>query len=617
MDGAAAGHDLGAVALVVLEESPDGVVVLDRDWVYRYVNPAGAAALGTTAEALLGQSYRTLYPEAAGTAFEQAYVRVMTTGVSEVIDEYYPPWDKYFRNRIVGFSSGIVITFTDVTDERRGTEALLHSRELLRQVVDSAPVGIVLQDLEDRYLLVNRFAAARVGRPAEQVVGRVPEEVLPERLARDFRAETAAVRSHGESLHLDSALIPSQGEDYRYVRVVFPIVDDAGRLLGTGTVYTDVTRLVQAEADLAGANEALLRFQALVEASDDFIAIADVDGRVLYVNPAGKALVGLDRSVDVRGTTIVDYLTAEGIEASLHVEQPAVRAHGRWTGQTTLRDHRGGPPIAVAVSSFLITDPRTGDPFALATVQRDIRERLAAQEALTAAAAQRQELLARLVDVQEHERARIAADVHDDPVQALAAADLRLGLLARRLTEVDGRWSELVGEVQAAVAAAAGRLRHLLFDLELLPEGESVVDALRQAAAYTFEDTATAWAVAGDADVDLPHAVGVTAVRIAKEALSNVRRHASASNVLVSVRHDGDGVAFEIADDGVGPGPLPPRSRPGHRGLTTMQDRAQLAGGRCHLEARPQGAALVFWLPCPPRDRRQAPSAGGEEPDGR
>lgn len=597
MDGAGTQDVLGALALVVLEENPDGVVVLDSEWIYRYANPAAAAALGTSVEALLGQNYRVLYPEAVNTTFGQAYARVMTTGVTEEVDDYYEPWEKYFRNRIVAYSSGIVITFTDVTEERRGVNALKHSRELLRQVVDSAPVGIVLQDVEDRYLLVNRFSADRTGRPAEDIVGRRPEEVLPSALAKEFRAETATVRAQGKSLHVGSAVIASAEEQYRYVRVVFPIFDGSERLLGTGTVYTDVTKLDQAEADLAEANEVLRRFQALVEASDDFIAMAHIGGAMMYVNPAGRALVGMDPSTDVRATTISDYLTPEANVVSSQGEQRVAIEQGRWAGEATLRDWRGGPPIAVAASTFVITDPRTGDPFALATVRRDIRERKAAQDALDAAAAQRQQLLARLVDAQEQERARIAADVHDDPVQALAAAELRLGLLARRLSEVDQQWSELVGQVQEAVAGAAGRLRHLLFDLESLQEGDSVVDALQQAAAFVFEDTATSWTVEGELDVDLPHAVSVTAVRIAKEALGNVRRHASASSVLISVRHDADGVSFDISDDGVGLGPLPLRARPGHRGVITMQDRAQLAGGWCRLEPRPKGAAVVFWLP--------------------
>ena len=201
---------------------------------------------------------------------------------------------------------------------------------------------------------------------------------------------------------------------------------------GVATLFSE---RIAAEQEMLLKNDELLRFQSLVEASGDFIAIASIDGSVIYLNPAGRELVGLDPDIDVTKTTIADYLTEEGIKASLEIEQPAVVAHGHWEGESTLRNHRGGRPIPVAISSFVMLHPVTREPMALATVQRDITERLIAQSALQDLADQRQELLDRLVQAQEDERARIAADVHDDSVQALAAVELRLGLLRRRLAE--------------------------------------------------------------------------------------------------------------------------------------------------------------------------------------
>ena len=112
----------------------------------------------------------------------------------------------------------------------------------------------------------------------------------------------------------------------------------------------------------------------------------------------------MDPAVDVTTTTIPDYLTPQGLSASLNTEQPAVIARGHLAGESTLRNY-SGPPIPVAISSFLIRDSETGEPFALATVQRDMSERLAAETALRELADQRQALLTRLVDAQDEERA--------------------------------------------------------------------------------------------------------------------------------------------------------------------------------------------------------------------
>ena len=135
----------------------------------------------------------------------------------------------------------------------------------------------------------------------------------------------------------------------------------------------------------ASDHERLRRLEALVHTSPDFIAIAEMDGRVTFVNRAGRALAGIPDDVDVTTTTVVDYLTEEGMRASLEVEQPAVVRDGSWAGETTLRDWSGGPAIPVAVTSFLVTDVTSGEPIALATVQRDLREvRAAAAEAARA-----------------------------------------------------------------------------------------------------------------------------------------------------------------------------------------------------------------------------------------
>lgn len=375
---------------------------------------------------------------------------------------------------------------------------------------------------------------------------------------------------------------------------------DSGVPLGSAWIAQDVTGLRTAEHALREADADLMRFKALVEASPDFIAIADLDGTVRYVNPLGRELIGMEPGVDVTATTIADYLTPEGLSASLEVEQPAVVAHGHWSGESTLRHHGGGPAIPVAIASFLMRDIETGAPFALATVQRDVSASLAAERALRDLAEQRQALLARLVDAQDAERARIAADVHDDPVQALAAVDLRLGLLRRQVAERVPDLTETVDGLLTTVSSATERLRSLLFDLEPPDLHHGLAGALTRAADEIFESTGTRWSVDGAAEPELPDAVRAVGYRIAREAMINVRKHAGADRLEVVVSGQDAGLAVRITDDGLGIGAgRVPASR-GHRGISTMQDRAAAAGGHCTVgAAEPTGTTVSLWLPGP------------------
>jgi PAS domain S-box-containing protein len=395
----------------------------------------------------------------------------------------------------------------------------------------------------------------------------------------------------------DLALTLPDGEAVVQVDVFSLSHPDTGTDLGAAWIARDVTELRTTEAALREANSDLMQFKALVEASPDFIAISGLDGKVRYVNPGGRAVIGMDPEVDVTTTSIPDYLTPEGLDASLNIEQPAVIANGHWEGESTLRNFRG-PAVPVAIASFLVRDPVSGEPFALATVQRDITDRLAAETALRDLAEQRQALLTRLVAAQDEERARIAADVHDDPVQVLAAVDLRLGLLERRLVEQAPGMLDVLTPVQGTVSAATDRLRALLFDLEPPDLREGLTGAMRRAAMEIFEGSRTSWTVDGGQEPDVPDATRAIAYRIAKEALMNARRHAGAQNVAVTITGRAGGLEVTVTDDGIGVGDRAVESSPGHRGIFNMQDRAEVAGGSCEIRNRgPRGTLVTLWLP--------------------
>ena len=187
---------------------------------------------------------------------------------------------------------------------------------------------------------------------------------------------------------------------------------------------TLTTERTEARATIAEKQLELLRYRSLVEATSDFVGIADLSGRLVYLNPGGRHLVGLDEEADVTRTRISDFLTADGVAVWEAVRRPQMLALGSWQGESTLRDFRGGPPIPVAISTFGIRHPSTAEPWLIATVQKDITDRVAAEREARDLADQRQVLLDHLVQAQETERSRIAADVHDDSVQALAAVEL-------------------------------------------------------------------------------------------------------------------------------------------------------------------------------------------------
>jgi PAS domain S-box-containing protein len=387
-------------------------------------------------------------------------------------------------------------------------------------------------------------------------------------------------------------------EATRSTTFVVPALASGGLVVTLARAYfTLAGDRMEAREAIAAKQLELLRFRSLVEAATDFVAIADLRGRLVYLNPGGRRLVGLEADADVTTTQIADYLTDEGLRLWREVRLPQVVAQEHSEGETTLRDLRGGPPIPVAVSTFEIRHPGTGEPWLIATVQRDLRDRVAAEGVVRELADQRQFLLGHLVAAQETERSRIAADVHDDSVQALAAVELRLLLLRK---EVQARAEDLlpaVDDLRSSVANATDRLRHLLFDLESPAKHTDLPSALSEAAAFVFADRDVRWRIDFDPGVDLPTGTRVVAYRIGQEAMVNARKHAAASEVVVSVRERDGGVEVVVTDDGMGFDPDQVGSRPGHLGLAGMRERAAIVGGELTVGPATGGGTRVrLWV---------------------
>jgi signal transduction histidine kinase len=203
---------------------------------------------------------------------------------------------------------------------------------------------------------------------------------------------------------------------------------------------------------------------------------------------------------------------------------------------------------------------------------------------------------ARLVQrVVEEERHRIARELHDEFGQVLTGLKFDLAWLGKRLARssapIGGK--DLLNKVQSmsgsvdalleSVRATASSLRPaMLDDLGLIPALESL--------ATTFQHRTGARCEIDSApellSITLPSEVSAALFRIAQELLTNVMRHAAASQVHMRLYQEGVTVTLEVIDNGKGI-TSEGMTRPHSFGLRGMQERASLLGGRFHIEGAP------------------------------
>jgi len=209
----------------------------------------------------------------------------------------------------------------------------------------------------------------------------------------------------------------------------------------------------------------------------------------------------------------------------------------------------------------------------------------------------------RITHAQENERQRIARELHDDTIQSLIVLSRRLETLAapderlpEAITQGIKELRELTGGVIQRVRRFSQDLRpSILDDLGLLPALEELTTDLNRQAGLQAEFQVLGTKRRLSSEVEL------TLFRIAQEALNNVRKHAQATRVVLTVEFINGAVQMTVQDDGKGF--IPPKLTEhlvavGKLGLLGMYERARLIGGMLTVESAPgQGTRVIVKVP--------------------
>ena len=205
--------------------------------------------------------------------------------------------------------------------------------------------------------------------------------------------------------------------------------------------------------------------------------------------------------------------------------------------------------------------------------------------ALVSLAVERTRLAARSAQLAAvEERNRLAREIHDTLAQSLAAIAMRLETADALAESAPHRLSDAVRHALALTRSTLDEARRSVLDLRAAPlEGRTLAEALH-ALASEFHPLSVAVHCDGEASV-LPPAVEIGLYRIAREALTNVVRHAQATQVSIRLERLDSAIHMRVSDDGRGF--ALDTVAPGHFGLVGATERARLLGGTLHVESTP------------------------------
>ena len=201
---------------------------------------------------------------------------------------------------------------------------------------------------------------------------------------------------------------------------------------------------------------------------------------------------------------------------------------------------------------------------------------------------ERESLLLRLIRTSDVERGRIAASLHDGPVQDLAGISLSLGAAARDVDRLDREsLQEVLSRAAGVTRESMRQLRSLLVTLHPPALESSGLERVLEDLAAPLRARGVEVAVDVAGDVELPPPQLKLCFRAAQEALRNVAEHADAANVAVEVARANGRVTVTVRDDGHGFSAVDvdDRRREGHVGLSLLHEGAADAGGRLTVES--------------------------------
>jgi PAS domain S-box-containing protein len=480
--------------------------------------------------------------------------------------------------------------------------------EMLSKIIDGSSIPSFVINKEHKVIYWNTAIEALSGIEREEIIGTDEQwkafytekrPVMADLIVDGARLNK--IKAYYPSRYKKSNLIdgayeaedffPDLGENGKWLHfTASPIRDKNGEIIGAIETLEDITERKRAEEAL---HESGKSYRTLFESAYDAIWVHDLEGNIQTANKAAAELSGYPLE-ELLGMNVKSFLGEESLNLAREVGRELIQHRLVDTPYELRLIRKDGSEAICMVSTNLITSD--GEPKGFQNIARDVTQEKRMQENL-------RYYLQEITRAQEAERKRIARELHDDTAQLLGSLSRQLdnfvrkkhGLAPNEVLFLKDLQAQLNRGVQGVQRFIQDLRPSLLDDLGLIPALRSLMKDLQE-----YEGIDTSLKVLGQ-ERRFSSEVESLLFRIVQEALSNIRRHAQASEAQVVMEFAGDKVRMTISDNGRGfelSGRVDDLLRSGKLGLAGMQERARLLGGTLEVKPTPgKGTTLIVEVP--------------------
>ena len=373
----------------LLEQAPVAVSIYrGPNYVIEMTNTTACQLTGRSREESLNKPLFELLPEFANLGLEDLLDQVMTTGEPYVAKEFPTSIDRYGRHETAYWDFiyypyrnaqqdiiGVTVMGNEVTSQVEARQQAEREQHRLLNIFEQFPVGVgIYRGPKHTIELVNSMAGKLWGVDEEKLQHQPLLEVLPELREQGLADMLDEVYRTGEPFMAHERPVTFNRKDKSGVSyfdfLYYAWLDEHDQIIGVISVAVDVSERV-------AARQEEYQLRALLNHSTGFVGLANTEGQGVFLNPAGRLLVGIDVEEPISEYNILDFFMKEDRPFFQETILPALldKEKGWWGGEYNFRNVQTDETIPVLYNCFAVRDPTSNELLGLGTITVDITER--------------------------------------------------------------------------------------------------------------------------------------------------------------------------------------------------------------------------------------------------
>ncbi len=584
------------------------------DYRFLNVNPMYEKLTGAKAEDTVGKRVMEVFPSTER-VWVDLFAKVVETGEPIQFTQYSSAIGRYFEVRAYRAAPGrFASTFQDVTEQ---IKAEAESRKF-KDINEIAQFGIVIIDTEGTIEYVNRHWADAHG---------MKKEYLPGKNMRIFHTEKqmADVMQYRRELEKTDSVparelwhVRSDGTEFPMLMTALSMRDENGKIKYIAATGIDITNIKRAEEELLKHRdrlEALVSertteiekaYASLEKSEQLFRTIANFtydweywvapDGEYIYMSPSCERITGFPPEEFSKTPDFMLKIThPEDIE--MHSAHQEKFTESTTEGYIEFRIiAKNGEERWIEHLCRPVFDEK-GVFIGRRISNRDITIRKRMERKLNENQKRLQALSRQLITAQEESRARLSRELHDQMGKRLTALSMETEyiLLQKRINKSN------ISKLSDLIVKAASELRRICKGLRPMELDDFGLETALIGLSKEYSDLG-GFKVETDisclSHMAIDQSSNISIYRVVQESLTNILRHAEASNVVITASAGNESLTISVRDDGKGFDPSGAQAGDFHFGLLGMRERALLCNGDINITSRPgEGTCVKMTVP--------------------